>query len=277
MSTRHLSRRSAAARRVGAAWAAVLVLAAAATAVVSASPAAAADAPSDDASLSSLSVDGVSVEGFSADVSDYRLRVGNHVASVTVAAVPTVALARAVTTPGDAEAAEGHQVDLVVGDNTVEVEVTATDGVSVARYRLIVRREVPERLAEMDINYPAPRGPYSSSLDLVDIWSDGETIWFVYSYGRAAVVWAFDLETGARRSGLDVTSLDTGPHGYNHRPRGVWADGEIMWIVYTRGLDLYAYSIGRGRLRGAVGRQDCVGSRRASGERALGLGARGVV
>ena len=197
------------------------------------------DELSDDASLSSLSVDGESVEGLSADVTDYRLRVGNNAALVTVAAVPTVAQAQVTFTPEDADAAEGYQVALVEGLNTVEVEVVATDG-TVVVYTLVVGRE-PSAFGRDEFFDVEGLGPHHS----VDVWGDGSTWWVAYDRrGSGAVdeVLAYDAVTGERVPDKDVASLNGEGVG-NTSPQALWSDGSSLWVLDAWKSKVFRYSL----------------------------------
>ena len=107
--------------------------------------------PSNNADLRSLTVDGVSVPGFKTDRAsigvrlNYDLRVDNTVRQVTVAATAKQRFVQGVEIlPIDADPlAEGHQVDLSVGDNPVTVTVTAQDGTTTKKYTLTVTRAKP--------------------------------------------------------------------------------------------------------------------------------------
>ena len=102
-------------------------------------------APSNDAELSDLTVDGVSVAGFAADTTSYTHTLGNAAGQVTVVPVrsndnATVAYS---TTDADGNAA-GHQMDLEVGNNEVTIDVTAQDGVATRTYTLTIVRTALE-------------------------------------------------------------------------------------------------------------------------------------
>lgn len=81
--------------------------------------------------LRDLTVDGTTVSGFSADTTSYTVNVPNSKSSVTVAAIVADAKAAVAIAGGD---------NLVVGDNTVTVTVTAEDGVATKVYTIIVKR-----------------------------------------------------------------------------------------------------------------------------------------
>ena len=117
------------------------------------------------AELASLALSYVDLE-FSAATAAYRVRVANAVASVTVTAVP-VGDASATVSPADGDdVAEGHQVDLNEGPNTVVVTVVA--GGSTTAYTVVVTREapldatMPERLTEANVtSFLADQGIFS--------------------------------------------------------------------------------------------------------------------
>ena len=197
-----------------------------------------ADELSDDASLSSLTVDGAPVEGFSADVADYRLRVGNDVVSVTVAAMPTVSQARVTVTPEDADTADDYQVVLVEGRNTVSVEVTATDG-TVSVYTLVVSRE-PSALGRDEFLDVVGLGTRAE-----DLWSDGETWWVAYDLPGSAEVnelLAYEVGTGERDRDKDITSL-TRQAVRNLTPQALWSNGDQMWVMDRWWAKVYRYSL----------------------------------
>ena len=83
-----------------------------------------------DASLSALSLSGVTLTPeFSSDVTAYTATVGAGIEETTVEATANSDVASVAIVPADADAATaGHQVALVVGDNTITVSVTAEDG-----------------------------------------------------------------------------------------------------------------------------------------------------
>ncbi|MYJ10841.1 MAG: hypothetical protein F4086_11040, partial [Gemmatimonadetes bacterium] len=108
----------------------------------------------DNASLSALSLSGVtlcrttacpsSARGFRTAVTDYTATVSNATTMTTVSATASVDGARVDIFPGDADDFEsGHQIPLEVGDNTIEVTVTALDGETEQRYTVTVRRRNP--------------------------------------------------------------------------------------------------------------------------------------
>ena len=85
--------------------------------------------PSDDATLSALTVNGTSVPGFNADRASYQYGVAHSASQVTVAATTTDAAATVAYSTTDADSGtDGHQLALSAGRNPVTVTVTAQDG-----------------------------------------------------------------------------------------------------------------------------------------------------
>ena len=103
--------------------------------------------PSDDASLSSLSIGGLELTpAFGPDVLEYEARVDSDTAVVTVSANTAHADATYVVSPeesADEEATPGYQVELAEGENTITITVTAKDGVTTKTYTVTVNRAGP--------------------------------------------------------------------------------------------------------------------------------------
>ena len=99
-------------------------------------------APSDDATLRSLSLANVSLSpAFEPSTVAYTAAVGQYDGSVTISAQAGHPSAGIAFSHDDANtAAEGHQVNLSVGDNVISVTVTAEDGLSTGTYTLTVTR-----------------------------------------------------------------------------------------------------------------------------------------
>ena len=94
----------------------------------------------DNADLSDLRVDGMSVDSFAAGTTTYTVNVENSVDQVTIAASTAAVDASVGYSPADADSADGHQVDLSVGDNTVTFTVTAEDGTTTQVYTVTINR-----------------------------------------------------------------------------------------------------------------------------------------
>lgn len=100
---------------------------------------------STDSSLSNLALsDGTISPAFDSGTQSYTVSVGNDVASMTV--TPTTSDANATVTVNGTAVASGSAsgaISLDVGDNVVDVVVTAEDGVSTQTYTVTVSREAP--------------------------------------------------------------------------------------------------------------------------------------
>ena len=81
------------------------------------------------------------------------------------------------------------------------------------------------------------------------IWSDGETMW-VADDGHTGKLYAYSLGTGLRVESKELnlrgrTAISLGGGG-NPAPRGIWSDGETMWVADEYGQMVYAYSMSTG-------------------------------
>ena len=100
-------------------------------------------AVSDDATLSALSLSGVTLSpSFAADTLAYTGSVDNALTSTTVTAKANDDGATVAIVPADllADATDGHQVALDVGDTTISATVTAEDGTTTQTYTVTVTR-----------------------------------------------------------------------------------------------------------------------------------------
>ena len=87
------------------------------------------EAPSDDATLSALTVSPRDIIGFDAERTSYQVGVASTVTEATVAATANDANADVSFDPQDSnDVTDGHQVDLSEGRNPVTITVTAEDG-----------------------------------------------------------------------------------------------------------------------------------------------------
>ena len=158
---------------------------------------------SSDATLSGLTLsEGRLTPAFAGGTTDYTASVGYTVPRITVAPTTTdggatvefldsgdVALADADTT------ADGHQVDLAVGENVVKVKVTAEDGVATETYTVTFTRTAEDTL----LNPPAsdPAAPVRSSA--------------VYS-ATFRGAWTTDVTPGGVPNNAHFTQLVGGVH-----------------------------------------------------------------
>ena len=101
-----------------------------------------------DATLSALMLSkGTLSPSFASDVTDYTASVGDSVSRIAVTAAKSDSAAEIAYLDGDDfeladldTVADGHQVDLVVGANTIKVQVTAGDGATTKTYAMTVTR-----------------------------------------------------------------------------------------------------------------------------------------
>ena len=154
--------------------------------------------PSSDASLASFMVGDASV---TADETDgtYTHTAGTGDAQVTVSATAGHAEATAaITSPPDADGlADGHQVDLEVGEETeVTAMVTAEDGSTTASYTLTITR-------------PAAPGLVISATDTIKV-SEGDSIRYQISLATEPTAEVTVTITDADRSGDNLTDPSTG-------------------------------------------------------------------
>ena len=112
-----------------------------------------------DATLASLGIsEGTLRPAFLSDVNTYDAEVENTVAQVTVTAATSHPGAIFVVTPADADdnEANGHQVNLTAGANTITVNVTAADQTTEKDYTIIVNRgaDIPSAPQQLAITSP---------------------------------------------------------------------------------------------------------------------------
>ncbi len=104
-----------------------------------------AEGSSTDASLSTLEISpGVLNPAFSADVSDYTTTVGSSADKIAVSAV---------STDPNAKIAISGNSELVLGENTIEIKVTAQDGSTEKIYKILVNKldgEYSDEMANVD-------------------------------------------------------------------------------------------------------------------------------
>ena len=138
---------------------------------------------STDATLSALSLSGVTLSpSFAADTLAYTASVGSAVDSTTVTATANDDGATLEITPGDADGAtDGHQVALGVGDTTVSVTVTATDGASMQTYAVTVTRAEPVEVESITMRrYDSRDGePYRIGDQMVFVVKFSHVVWCV--------------------------------------------------------------------------------------------------
>ena len=107
-------------------------------------------------------------------------------------------------------------------------------------------------VADEDYNtyaYTLSNGSRDSDKDLgtfptyhLGLWSDGITIWGT----GGAVVFAYTLADGARQSTKDTahyTPTGTIDGILNGQPKGIWSDGQSLWVADSEDDKLYAYTL----------------------------------
>ncbi len=112
--------------------------------------------PSTDASLGELGIGvGTLTPAFDPGTSSYTATVGNETASLTLTVAtnePNATITTTVTPPGGSPiVCTGDPLDcpLAVGDNVIEVTVTAQDGTTIETYTIIVTRALPSEDATL--------------------------------------------------------------------------------------------------------------------------------
>ena len=197
-----------------------------------------AQTPSNDATLSALTVDGTSVAGFAADRTSYEFGVVHTTTQVTVLATPNDSGAMVGYAPTDADTtADGHQVDLSTGQNTVTIVVAAEDGVTSETYTLNVNRGTDAVFGWKAVDdFDGLIGAGNESPG--GLWSDGTTMWV--GANEDDELHAYDLSTKARDPDKDFDTL--GAAG-NERITAIWSDGTTMWVADSDDDKIYAYDL----------------------------------
>ncbi len=238
-------------------------------------------APSDDATLTALTLSGVDIGTFSPATTSYSVTAAPAVSATTVTATPSDGSAT-VTISDGAGGVEGptRTVALSEGANTIAVTVTARNGVTERVYTVTVTRPAAQS-DHVPTGFPVnayPSGLWSDgevvwvsdlngsrllAYDRVDggrardrdiatpgvgapagLWSDGGTLW-VADYEDGAVL-AYRLSDGAR-----LAERDVGLAAANAAPTGLWSDGETLWVADYAQRRIYAYGLDGGVRREA--------------------------
>ncbi len=248
----------------------------------------ASDVPSDDASLSELSLTDVDIGSFDSEVTAYAAEVSHEIGTTTVAATPTDANASVELTDAAGSTLGTERTStLAEGANEIAAQVTAEDGETSRTYAVTVTRAAlpawGTRLPDRDIAVTDTSAPSG-------VWSDGETVWvtdryevvraYALSDGRrladrdldigpdssqsglwsdGVTLWVADyyggvlahrLSDGARAAAADL-DLETLTEAGNNRPAGLWSDGTTLWVADNGDGHLYAYGVSDGaRLTG---------------------------
>ena len=192
-----------------------------------------------DATLQDIAVDGASVAGFASDRAAYEFGVAHDTAQVTIAATATDGNATVAVTPADADTnADGHQVDLTAGRNTVTVTVTAEDTTTTMAYTVSVNRGASgdfgwkavddfDTLAAAGIQLPT------------GITISGGTMWVVDKEGDKT--YAFDSSSTLRDDDKDLPRVSD-----NDVAHGAWSNETTLWVTDWTDDKLYAYTLSDG-------------------------------
>ncbi len=198
------------------------------------------------ATLSRLSLShGTLRPAFAIDTTEYRAAVANGVAQVTVLPAATDAGATVSYLDGsDAALADaddntgGHQVAAAVGATTFKVKVTATDGVTVKTYTVVIERDSDDDYGwtpTRDLNGLNAAGNENG----FGVWSGGTTMW-VADWGDNKL-YAYTLSGAARDSAKDMAL-----HSDNAAAGGIWSNGSTIWVTDDTDDKLYAYTLSDG-------------------------------
>ena len=145
-----------------------------------------------DTALDTLTLTGATLApAFTANVHDYAATVANTVEEVTVAATAAHTGATVAIAPGDSDTtADGWQVALAEGDNTVTVTVTAADEVTTENYTVTVTRD-----AAVD------------DATLAALVLDGVAL--SPAFDPATFIYTADVDAGTEHVTLDLTTAST--------------------------------------------------------------------
>ena len=235
-----------------------------------------------DATLSALTVSPKNIIGFVPSRTEYDVGFAGTVTQATIMATANNGGATIGFSTTDAGPADGHQVNLSFGLNTVTITVTAADTVTTQDYVLYIGRGVTSAYgwkAEDDLNGLVAAG----NQDPRGIWGNSTTIWVadstdehVYAYNRdgsrdsseefdlhsensnaegawsnGTTVWIVDSDDDkvyAYRVSNSVrqTSLEIDLHTDQTNPKGVWSNGTTVWVADSTDDKLYAYRLSNG-------------------------------
>ncbi len=193
-----------------------------------------------DATLSSLTVDGVGVVGFDGARSQVQFDAGvwNTSATPTVAAVPTASGATVTYATADAGSRPGHQVAVAAGASVV-VEIVVANPTT-QRYFVRIGRGLAgayQWTAAKDVRTLVAAGNRTP----FGIWANGETMWIADA--GAGSVYAYRRTTGARWSyrDLDLVAVAGGDGSGLGQPAGVWGSDRRLWVADRRAGRVLAY------------------------------------
>ena len=196
--------------------------------------------PSNDATLSTLTVSPKNIIGFDAFRTSYQVGVASTVAQATVTATANHASATVDYSGTDADAvADGHQVNLSAGRNEVTITVTAEDD-STQDYTVSINRGVAADFgwkASDDLD-----GFIASEVfNPTGIASDGSRFWTTTE--NNLTIFAFNY------LGLPEATRNITPDSDNGNPTYMWADATTLFVVDPVDLRVYAYRLSDGAVQ----------------------------
>ena len=86
----------------------------------------------------------------------------------------------------------------------------------------------------------------SYNTDPLSIWSDGETVWAIEDASRSSsndFLYAYAMEPESGQEGTLAPYKSITLDSDNSNPRGIWSDGEVMWVSDSGDDKLYAYDL----------------------------------
>ena len=235
-------------------------------------------AASSDATLNALSLSSIDIGTFDGATLAYEATVAHNIGTTTVAATATDATASVVIADarGSTEGSS-REVSLAVGRNEITVTVTAADGTTTATYAVGVTRatssdatlsdltlsgielggfasattsyavSVPHETATTTVagttaNAAAsiaiadPQGNTAGSSRVVSlaVWRTDITLTVTAADGMTTRTYSVAVERG----GLDIDALAAAG---NRHARGLWGNGEVLWVTDYADSKLYAY------------------------------------
>ena len=191
--------------------------------------------PSNDPTLSSLTVSPKDIIGFDPDRGSYEVGVTSSVATATITPASNHPDTTFTFSADDADPnTPGHQVSLSVGRNPTTITVTSEDRSVSQDYTVTINRGVGAQYgwkASDDLDgliaaeNRGPRGIWanSSTFFVADFTDDK-----VYAYNRDG--------TRDADKDFDVSNF----------PNGIWSDGTTLWVADSAAENLIAYTLSNG-------------------------------
>ena len=233
---------------------------------------------SSDSQLSDLRVSPKNIIGFKPDRYSYAVGVSDTITTATISATPADSTAAVTYGVTDADTdADGHQVDLAAGLNTVTVSVTSEDETFTETYTLEIGRGVPDlygwragddldgliaagndnpagisgsdsRLRVLDaadkkVYQYRPTGLHEPYADIALVSANAHPagIWNNQSTLYVGDTEADKLFAYSLRDGSHLGTLDIALDSENGSPRDIWSNGEIIWVLDGQARKIFAY------------------------------------